>query len=97
MQGMQEDAVDAGVQRMKEIWRDAGSTGVGGGAHLHGYIAPGAADVPFQGLGEQRGVCRASSSGAPLTCPQHSPAHLSPIPALMGGSSKGPHLNTTSL
>lgn len=62
-----------------------------------GALRQGTADGPFQGLGDQRGVCRASSSGALLTCPQHSPAHLSPIPALMGGSSKGPHLNTTSL
>lgn len=30
MQGMQEDAVDAGVQEVEEIWRDAGSTGGGG-------------------------------------------------------------------
>lgn len=56
-----------------------------------GTLCQGAAESPLQGLGEQQGVCRASSLGALLTCPQHSPAHPSPIPALMrsghGGSS----------
>lgn len=82
MQGTQGDAVDAGLQEMEGIWTQ-GVQGLWGDANMHGHVVPGGCGEPFQGLGEQWGVCQVSSLGAVLTCPQHSPAHPSPIPAPM--------------
>lgn len=100
MQGTQGDAVDAGVQEMEDIGGMQGCRGCGRMPTCMGTLCQGAAESPFQGLGEQQGVCQVSSSGTLLTCAQCSPAHASPIPAPMpnshgGQQRKGP-LNITS-